>query len=78
MVSKYDIGQKVMITPVREHLSPRGSDLELYAGQSGEITDYHWISLDRGAKVVYIYTVRIENSEVEIILHEDELQAKLG
>ena len=74
MAPKYDIGQKVVIRPVRnKSLSPRDSDLERYAGQSGEVTNYHWISLERGAKVFYIYTVRIGNGYKEVVLHEDEL-----
>lgn len=76
MVPRYDIGQKVVIRPVRsKRLSPRDSDLERYVGQSGEVTDYHWISLERGAKVFYIYTVRIGDGYKEVVLHEDELEA---
>lgn len=76
MTSKYAVGQKVIITPVHnQHLSPRDYDLEQYAGQIGEITDYYSITLDRGAKVFYIYTVRIGTSHKEVVLHEDELEA---
>jgi len=76
MVPKYAVGQKVIITPVHnQHLSPRDYDLEQYAGQMGEVTDDYSITLDRGAKVFYIYTVRIGTSRKEIVLHEDELEA---
>ena len=75
MAPKYEIGQKVIIRPVNNrNLSPRGSELEQYAGQSGEVTDYYWISLDRGTKVFYIYTVRIGGGHQEVVLHEDELE----
>lgn len=76
MAPKYDIGQRVIITPIHDkHLSPRDSDLERYAGQSGKVTDYYWISLERGAKVFYIYTVRVGDGQNEVVLHEDELKA---
>ena len=78
MAPKYKIGQKVIITPVKnQHLSPRDSDLEPYAGQVGEVTDYHWISPGTAAGVFYIYTVRIGAGHKEVILHEDELEACL-
>jgi len=73
MASKYEIGQKVIITPVKnQHLSPRDSDIEAYAGQSGEVIDYYWIRPNTG-EVFYIYTVRMETDHREIALHEDEL-----
>ncbi|MFC2025529.1 hypothetical protein ACFLTG_03895 [Chloroflexota bacterium] len=76
MAPKYDIGQKVIITPVNDRqLSPRGSDLEQYRDQSGEVTDYYWIRLEMGTKVFYIYTVRIGTGHKEVVLHEDELEA---
>ena len=49
MTPKYEIGQKVTITPVnKQHLSPRDSDIGKYAGQSGEIIDYYWVSPQNG------------------------------
>lgn len=75
MAPKYEIGQKVIITPVtNQHLSSRDSDLEPYAGQIGKVTDYYWISKERGAEVFYIYTVLTETDNKEIVLHEDELK----
>ena len=75
MAPKYEIGQKVIITPVKnQHLSPRDSDIEAYAGKSGKITDCYWISTGRG-EVFYIYTVRIEADGKDVVLHEDEIQA---
>ena len=72
---KYEIGQKVIMMPVKNpRLSPRDSDLARYTGQPGEVADYYWISLDRGTKVFYIYTVRVGTGYDEVVLHEDELE----
>lgn len=76
MAPKYKIGQKVIITPVKnQHLSPRDSDLEPYAGQVGEVADSYWISPSTVVGAFYIYTVRIGTSHKEVVLHEDELEA---
>ena len=75
MTPKYKIGQKVVITPVRNrHLTPRDSGLEPYAGQIGEVVHYHWIAPDNG-RVFYIYTARMETDGQEVVVHEDELDA---
>ncbi len=77
--AKYEIGQKVIIMPVKNpRLSPRDSDLARYTGQPGEVADYYWISLDRGSKVFYIYTVRVGTGYDEVILHEDELESYIA
>ena len=74
MVAKYKIGQSVTIKPVKEQrVSPRGSDLEQYKGQTGEVTNYYWISPIKG-QVFYIYTVQIGTGNKEIVLHEDEIE----
>ena len=78
MASKLEIGQKVVITPAKSQpLSPRDSSLEPYAGRSGRVTDYYWISPNQG-EAFYIYTVRIDDDQEEIVLHEDELEAYLA
>jgi len=75
MAPKYEKGQKVIITPAKyQRLSPRDSDIEAYAGRSGKVTDYYWISTGRG-EAFYIYTVRLEADDKDIVLHEDEMQA---
>jgi len=75
MALKYEIGQKVIITPVKnQHLSPRDSDIGVYAGRSGKVIDYYWLNTVRG-EVFYIYTVRLEADDTDIVLHEDEIQA---
>lgn len=74
MASRYEIGQKVIIRPVSDQpLSLRESDLESYAGQIGEVSNYYWIS-PRTGKVFYIYTVRIGTDYKEVILYEDEIE----
>ncbi len=76
MAARYQIGQKVIITPVKnQQLSTRDSGLDQYAGQTGEIANYHWISPNTAKEAFYIYTVRIGTSHKEVVLHEDELRA---
>ena len=78
MAPKYEKGQKVIITPVKnQQLSPRDSDIEAYAGQSGQVIDYYWVSMGRGAAAFYLYKVQTETDNKEIVLHEDELAAHL-
>ena len=78
MVSKYEIGQKVVIALAKsERLSPRDSDIETYAGQRGTVTNYYWISSNKG-EVFYVYTVQIAGGKKEVVLHEDELTADTG
>ncbi len=77
MAPKYEIGQKVVIAPVKnQRLSPRDSDIEAYAGQSGTVTNYYWISSNRG-EAFYVYTVQIASGKKEVVLHEDELAADI-
>jgi hypothetical protein len=74
---KYEIGQKVIIRPVSEQpLSHRESDIESYAGQIGEVSNYYWIS-PRTGKVFYIYTIRVGADFKELVLYEDEIEACL-
>ena len=78
MAPKYEIGQEVIVTPVKnQQLSPRDSDIEAYAGRSGKVTDYYWISTGSG-EAFYIYTVRLEADDKDIVLHEDEMQPYVG
>jgi len=72
MAPKYKIGQKVTVA-VLKRLSARDSGLEQYAGQTGEVTNYHWVSPPMG-EVFYVYTVRIGTSNKEVVLHEDEIE----
>ena len=73
MPTKYEIGQKVTVTPVSEKsLSPRDSDLRQYAGLTGEITNYYWLRPPAG-EAFYLYTVRISTINKDIVLYEDEI-----
>ena len=78
MSAKYEVGQKIRIRPMdTQQLSPRDSDIELYAGQIGEVTDYYWMS-PRVSEIFYIYTIRVESHNKEIVLHEDEIEPHIG
>ncbi|MFC2022295.1 hypothetical protein ACFLTR_03700 [Chloroflexota bacterium] len=75
MEPKYQIGQKVIVKQFKtKYPSARDSDIGQYAGQSGTVTNYYWISPNRG-EVFYIYTVKIGTAQKEIVLHEDEMKA---
>ena len=72
MIAKFEKGQKVVIAPTKSQTSVRDADLEPYAGKTGVITDYYWIQ-PTGREIFYIYKLRIEDENKEVILHEDEL-----
>ena len=75
MEPKYKIGQRVIAKLVKsQSLSARDSGIEQYAGQSGIVTDYYWIRPSAGG-VFYIYTVKMGESQEEIVLYEDEMKA---
>ena len=75
MEPTYKLGQKVIIKLVKNQtLSARESDIGQYAGQRGIVADYYWIRPSMGG-VFYVYTVKIRDSEKEIVLHEDEMKA---
>ena len=73
-------GQKVIIRPISEGgLTARESDVNAYAGQTGEITNYYWIN-PREEQIFYIYKVRVgreKEARKEIVVYEDELQPVL-
>jgi len=75
MEPKYQIGQKVIVKKFKtKSPSVRGSDIGQYASQSGTVTNYYWISPNRG-EVFYIYTVKIGTGQKELVLYEDEMKA---
>ena len=78
MAAKYLIGQKVRIKAVggEPAASPRDCAIDTYAGQTGEIKNYYWIS-PRTGEVFYIYMVRIGTGDKEIALHEDEIDTQI-
>ena len=78
MGPKYEVGQRVLIRPVaNEPLSQRESDVESYAGQVGEVSEYFWIS-PRTSDIFFIYKVRVGKSFQEVVLYEDELEPCLS
>jgi hypothetical protein len=75
---RYVKGQRVIIRPVSEKgLTQRENDINLYAGQVGEVTKYYWIS-PRTGQVFYIYNVRVGKQRKEIVVYEDEMEACLS
>lgn len=76
MAPRYVVGQKVVVVPPENSISPRDSSIEAFAGQVGKVSDYRWINL-RG-QVFYIYTVKIGTDEKEMVLHEDELEPAMA
>ena len=75
MEPTYKLGQEVIIKPIKNQTSfARESDIGQYAGQRGIVTDFYWIQPNAGG-VFYVYTVKIRDSDKEIVLHEDEMQA---
>ena len=75
MPPKYRIGTKIKVMPVKSQpASARDSELGPYTGQTGEVLDCYWISPTPG-ETFYIYTIRINATNKEAVLHEDELEA---
>ncbi len=75
MESKYEIGQRIIAKLDKSQaLSARSSGIEQYVGQSGIVTDFYWIRPSAG-QVFFIYTVKMGESQEEIVLYEDEIQA---
>jgi hypothetical protein len=78
MGPKYAIGQKVIIQPVSEKgLTQRDSDVSAYAGQVGQISNFYSISPNAG-QIFHMYKVRVGPEKKEIVVYEDEMQAKLS
>jgi hypothetical protein len=72
---RYKIGQKVIIRPVGdEPASMRESDIQLYAGQVGEVSNFYWIN-PRTSQIFYVYTVSIGRKVKDLVLYEDEMEA---
>jgi hypothetical protein len=73
MPAQFEVGQEVLIRPVKEKgLSVREAALSPYAGMSGTVTNYYWIRSPIG-KVFYLYTVQTGAENKEIVLYEDEI-----
>jgi len=73
---RYQVGQEVSIKPpAKQSLEARDSTLNKYAGQMGTVSDYHWIS-PRFGEFFYIYTIKLAESDNEIVVHEDEIEVR--
>jgi len=78
MNPRYYVGQKVIIKPpALKSPDSRHSALNTYAGQVGTIVDYYWINTHLSG-VVYIYKVKVEAKDDEIVVHEDEIEEYLS
>jgi hypothetical protein len=75
---RYVKGQKVIIKPINETgLSQRENDINKYAGQVGQVSNYYWMS-PRTGQVFYIYNVRVGSERKEIVVYEDEMEPCLS
>ncbi len=75
---KYMVGQKVIVQPVSEqNLTQRENDINQYAGQVGEVSNFYWMNPPSG-QVFYIYNVRVGAKRKEIAVYEDEIEACLS
>jgi hypothetical protein len=73
MDPKYQIGQDVIVRPVKyQAVPPKDADITGFAGRRGKVVNYHWIQPSKG-KIFFIYNVRLGEEMKEVILHEDEL-----
>ena len=76
MSASYEVGQQVFIKPVTQQGSSlRDSTALAYAGKTGVVSDYYWMTPPSG-EVFYLYTVRVDNKE--IVLYEDEISGIAG
>jgi len=74
MNPRYHVGQKVIIKPLApQSPDPRHLALNKYGGQVGTIIDYYWISMHLSG-AFYIYKIKVEANDNEIVLHEDEIE----
>jgi hypothetical protein len=78
MGPKYSIGQRVILHPVSEKgLTKRDSEVATYAGQEGQIANFYSISPSAG-QIFHMYKVRVGQQRKEIVVYEDEMEAKLS
>jgi hypothetical protein len=75
---RYVKGQRVIIKPVNEKgITKREYNVNEYAGQVGEISNFYWIS-PRTGQIFYIYNVRVGKERKEVVVYEDELEPCLS
>ena len=74
---KYAIGQQVIIQPVNENsLTQRDSDLNIFAGKVGQVSNFYSSSPSAG-QIFHMYKVRVGSEKKEIVVYEDEMEPKL-
>ena len=74
---RFSKGQKVIIKPVDEKgVTKREYSVNEYAGQTGEISNYYYISPPTG-QIFFIYNVLAGKERKEIVVYEDELEPAL-
>ncbi len=70
-------GQKVVIKPVNEKgASKREYDVNEFAGEIGEISNYYYINVGIN-QVFFLYNVKVGKEKKEITVYEDELEPVL-
>ena len=75
---RYIVGQKVVIKPVSEKgLSQRDYDVNRYSGKEGRVSNYYWLN-PRTGQIFFIYKVLVDDGRKEIVVYEDEMEAKLS
>jgi hypothetical protein len=75
---RYVKGQRVIVRPVSEKgVTQREYNVNEYAGQVGQISNFYWIS-PRTGQYFFIYNVRIGRERKEIVVYEDELEPALS
>ncbi|OGO20867.1 MAG: hypothetical protein A2Z15_04930 [Chloroflexi bacterium RBG_16_50_11] len=75
---RYVKGQKVIIKPVSEKgATRREGNVNEYAGQVGEISNFYYIS-PRTGQIFFIYNVRVGRERKEVVVYEDELEPCLS
>jgi ribosomal protein L21E len=76
--AKYSVGQRVVIRPLSEPgPTHRENDISRYAGHTGVVTDFYWIS-PRAGQLFYIYHVRVGKERKEVVIYEDEMEPYLS
>jgi hypothetical protein len=74
---RFGKGQRVVIKPVDEKgVTKREYDVNEFAGEVGEVSNYYYINLHTG-QVFFIYNVRVGKEKKEIVVYEDELEPVL-
>ncbi len=75
---RYVKGQKVVIKPISEKgATQREENVNRYAGQVGEISNFYYIS-PRTGQIFFIYNVRVGRERKEVTVYEDELEPCLS